>query len=55
MAKIKDKTLCKLVANKAVKKKLGSYKELIDAPQFVCLRCGRAANRRKSLCDPARL
>ena len=55
MAKTKGKTLCKLVETKALKKDPDSYKELVETPQFVCLRCGRAANRKKNLCDPTRL
>ncbi len=55
MAKVKGKTLCKLVEGKALKRDLDAYSELVDAPQFVCLRCGRAANRKKNLCDPTHL
>jgi hypothetical protein len=52
MAKLKGKSLCKLVDDKVLKKDLPGYMGLIDAPRFVCGKCGRAANRKKNLCDP---
>ena len=55
MTKAKGKSLCKRIEGKALKRDLDAYKKLVDAPQFVCLKCGRAANSRKNLCDPAKI
>jgi len=55
MAKLKGKSLCKLVDDKVLKKDLDAFKKLIEAPKFVCLKCGRAANHRNNLCDPVKL
>ena len=55
MAKLKGKSLCKLVNDKVLKKDLPAYVRLIDAPRYMCGKCGRAANRKKNLCDPLNL
>ena len=55
MAKLKEKSLCKLVGRKILKKNLSAYTELISDPQFVCTNCGRAANDKKNLCAPAKI
>jgi hypothetical protein len=55
VAKVKGKSLCKLVGNKILKKDLKTYIELVDAPGFVCTKCGRAANDKKNLCDPEKI
>jgi hypothetical protein len=55
MGKNKNKSLCKQVEGKALKKDPAAYKKLVDAPRFVCLKCGRAANDKKNLCDPTML
>ena len=41
--------------DKVLKKEPDAYKKLVAAPKFVCLRCGRAANSRKNLCDPVKI
>jgi hypothetical protein len=46
------KSLCKLVGKKALKDDPGAYADLVFKPQFICLKCGRAANRKNNLCDP---
>ena len=55
MAKLKGKSLCKLVGDKILKKDPGTYKKLVERPAFLCLKCGRAANQKKNLCDPTKL
>ncbi len=55
MAKLKGKSLCKLVGGKALKKDLEAYVRLIDSPKFVCTKCGRAANNKKYLCQPEKI
>jgi hypothetical protein len=55
MAKLKRKSLCELVDDKLRKKDFPAYVQLIDAPQYVCSKCGRAANRKKNLCDPRKI
>lgn len=55
MAKLKEKSLCKLVGKKILKKDLNAYKGLINSPQFVCTNCGRAANDKKNLCAPQKI
>jgi hypothetical protein len=55
MAKLKGKSLCKLVGNKMLKKDLEAYMRLIDAPTHVCTKCGRAANSKKNLCQPEKI
>ena len=49
------KSLCKLIEKKALTDHPGAYADLISKPKFVCLKCGRAANHKKSLCDPESL
>ena len=46
------KCLCKLIDKKVLKDDPGAYADLISKPRFVCLKCGRAANHKKRLCDP---
>ncbi len=55
MAKLKGKSLCRLVEDKILRKEPDAYKKLVEAPKFVCLKCGRAANSRKNLCDPVKI
>lgn len=45
--------LCKL--KKSLKGDLPSYILLVNQPRFVCLSCGRVANKKKNLCAPQRL
>jgi hypothetical protein len=46
------KSLCKLVGKKVLKSDPGAYVKLVSKPQFMCLNCGRVANRKKNLCEP---
>lgn len=48
-----SKELCKV--KKLVKKDFQAYTALIDAPNYVCTKCGRAANSKKNLCEPTKL
>ena len=45
--------LCDL--KKLLKKNLKEYVKYVDKPEFVCHKCGRVANERKTLCKPARI
>lgn len=45
------KTLCEL-RKKFLKKHMASYLALVDAPRFVCRKCGRVANDEARLCKP---
>ena len=45
--------LCKL--KKSLKGDLPTYILLVEQPRFVCLNCGRVANKKKNLCRPERL
>lgn len=47
------KELCKL--KKMVKNDFDAYKLLVNDPSYVCKKCGRAANKKKLLCSPAKL
>jgi hypothetical protein len=42
--------LCKL--KQELKKDFESYVLLVNDPRFVCRHCGRAANKKKNLCEP---
>jgi hypothetical protein len=55
VAKLREKSLCRLVEDRILKKEPDAYKKLVTAPKFVCLKCGRAANRRKNLCNPTKI
>lgn len=48
-----SKSLCKL--KKALKTNLDDYMLLVNQPTHVCAKCGRAANRKKLLCDPVKI
>lgn|GEM_PF-2284152 len=50
-----DKTLCKLVKDDAPEKHFKEYQALVSKPKYICKRCGRAANGKRSLCRPARI
>lgn len=36
-------------------RKLDKLMKIVENPQFVCSKCGRAANRKKYLCKPVAL
>ena len=46
------KNLCKLIEKKILKDDPGVYMDLVSQPRFLCLKCGRLANRKKFLCEP---
>lgn len=48
----KDKKLCKLAKGDYLKDELKKYKEIVNEPKYVCLKCGRVARKEKRLCKP---
>lgn len=44
------KELCKL--KKDLKSDIRAYMLLVNQPAYVCKKCGRAGNSKKSLCSP---
>jgi hypothetical protein len=48
-----SKTLCEL--KKHLKQDFDTYVLLVCQPRFVCKDCGRAANRKKYLCNPKKI
>jgi hypothetical protein len=46
-------TLCEL--EKLVERDFDAYCALVVPPRFVCRSCGRAANKKKRLCEPKRI
>ncbi len=48
-----SKTLCDL--KKQLKCDFESYTLLVCNPRFVCRKCGRAANKKKYLCEPEKI
>jgi hypothetical protein len=47
------KTLCQ--RKKTLKRDLAKYARLVAKPRFVCANCGRAARKKKHLCEPAEM
>lgn len=51
-----DKTLCAMMGKGGLsKEEIKKYTKLIDQPEYVCEKCGRAANDKKNLCRPVRI
>lgn len=48
-------TLCKLVKKDFPEDHMKEYQKLVNKPEYVCKKCGRAANSKRSLCHPVRL
>ena len=48
------KELCK-IQELLIRKNPDEYAELVNKPKYLCKRCGRVANKKKSLCKPVRL
>jgi hypothetical protein len=48
------KNLCKW-GKKDLEKNLDEYTEIVKDPRFVCMKCGRVANKKKLLCKPKEL
>ena len=53
MAK-KEKHLCKWNEN-AISKNFNQYRDIVANPKFVCKKCGRVADKKKLLHQPASL
>jgi len=47
------KSLCE--REKLLKKDFEAYAALVSQPRFICAACGRAANKKKYLCEPKRM
>ncbi len=47
--------LCKLAKNKYMDKHTQEYLRLVEDPRYICLKCGRAAHDKKSLCRPYKM
>lgn len=47
------KSLCDM--EKLLKKDFDAYTALVNQPRFVCTKCGRAANKKKNLCEPKKI
>jgi hypothetical protein len=50
--KMKKQMLCKLVKNSSLKKHPDEYQELVSDATYICLKCGRVAKDKSSLCKP---
>jgi hypothetical protein len=50
-----DKSICKLVKDKAFKHHLKEFLELVQEPRFYCNKCGRIAHKKKNLCEPEKI
>lgn len=50
-----SKCLCKCVKNDMLEDDLKSYKKMVDAPKYICTKCGRVANDKDNLCKPEKL
>ncbi|WP_170270547.1 hypothetical protein [Heliorestis acidaminivorans] len=51
----KQKPLCKLLKNDLIKKEPEEFKALVTNAQFYCKKCGRVAQKSKTLCKPVEL
>mgnify|MGYP006291882111 CR=1 FL=1 len=49
------KKLCERVKKGQLKKKLGKYIDKVSDPEYICLKCGRVAEKKQHLCKPASL
>jgi len=53
--KMKKQKLCQLVKKDSLKKHPKEYQELVSNAAYLCLKCGRAAKEKTSVCKPAPL
>jgi ribosomal protein S27AE len=54
-AKLKGKTLCKLVKNDVLEKHFDAYATLVANARYLCGKCGRVSLDADRLCKPKRL
>ena len=54
-AKLKGKSLCKVVGKKYLRTNLDDYRDLVKKAKYICLKCGRVARLKKNLCNPVKL
>ncbi|WP_177187803.1 hypothetical protein [Formivibrio citricus] len=51
-----EKTLCAMLGKGGLgRDDLKKYMKLVDRPEYVCEKCGRAANEKKRLCRPVKI
>ena len=55
MGNIKGKTLCKSGKKKILGENWEDYVKLVKSPQYICQSCGRAARKKKNLCEPVEI
>lgn len=48
-----SKELCKLKS--LCDKEFDAYAKMVNHPQVICTKCGRAANKKKNLCNPRKI
>lgn len=48
------KELCK-IEEVAIRRDLEAHMKLVNKPKYICKKCGRVANKKKSLCKPTKL
>ncbi len=46
------KKLCKLVQEGQLSKKIKKYIDKVESPEYICLKCGRVAEKKSVLCKP---
>jgi len=51
---VKKKTLCEIVKKGQLKDKTKKYLNKVSEPKYICMECGRVANKKSVLCSPAK-
>ena len=51
----RHKPMCKLAKEGAHEEDPEGFFAMLDTPRFICMKCGRAANKKKNLCDPKKV
>ncbi len=46
------KNLCERVINGQLQSNIGKYMKKISNPKYICIKCGRVANKKSLLCSP---
>lgn len=54
MGKKKDRRMCKWKKGD-IESDFPAFRSMVRKPAYVCLRCGRVADRKKRLCKPVSL